>query len=382
MTFIFRNMWRRKGRTFLTVFGIVVGIFALTVLGGMAARLNQQVNGMKGFIAGKISVAAEGTNMLRLQHNKVLDLNTARQIEKIPGVESAVGLITVQLKEGQGFGQPQMMVGYETAGGKDYFKNIGIAKGRAPQPGESGKAVLGSDLATQLNARVGSTVTLKGKQFEVVGILDTTLGATDTWAFVPYQDALGIFLAENPFFKTENFVQSISVLPKAGVNIEELAGTIGRDIGGIKVTSPAEAEKAISQITTIFKAIIFGIAFIALFVGGLSIINTMVMAVSERTREIGLKKAIGARVHTILWEYLAEAAMIGLVAGAIGMLMGLVAIGLLNGATHNSNIKIFTITASVVIGPVLFATVLGTLAGFFPALRAANLNPVDSLKED
>ena len=168
MTFILRNLWRRKGRTFLTVFGIVVGIFALTVLGAMTARLNQQVNGMKGLIAGKISVTAPGTSMLRMQHSKVLSLDTARQIEKVPGVLSASGLITVQLKEGAGMSQPQMLVGYEVGSGKGLLANVGIAKGRELKAGDTGKAVIVSQLATDLYAKVGDKVTLKGKQFEVV----------------------------------------------------------------------------------------------------------------------------------------------------------------------------------------------------------------------
>jgi putative ABC transport system permease protein len=155
-----------------------------------------------------------------------------------------------------------------------------------------------------------------------------------------------------------------------------------KSLTGLKVMSPVDSEKQISQMSTIFNAIILGIAFVALFVGGLSVINTMVMAVSERTREIGLKKAIGAKVKTILGEYLAEAAMIGLIAGVAGMLLGLLAINLLNQATHKSNVIIFSVTTLVIVGPVIFATVLGTVAGLFPALRAARLNPVDSLKEE
>src|SRR5450759_4640395 len=101
MAFIFRNMWRRKGRTFLTIFGIVVGIFALTVLGGMSARLNQQVNGMKGFITGKITVSAAGTNMQNAA-GKFLNLAAARQLEQIPGVASASGLLMNDLKVTEG----------------------------------------------------------------------------------------------------------------------------------------------------------------------------------------------------------------------------------------------------------------------------------------
>src|SRR5450830_762997 len=100
MRFITRNMWRRKGRTFLTIFGIVVGIFALTVLGVMTARLNQQVNAMKGLMAGQISVAPAGTDMSNM-HGKFVGTSTAREIEKVPGVKGASGLIGVQLKRSE-----------------------------------------------------------------------------------------------------------------------------------------------------------------------------------------------------------------------------------------------------------------------------------------
>jgi len=385
MTFIFRNMWRRKGRTFLTIFGIVVGIFALTVLGGMTARMNQQINGMKGFIADKITVApaSAGSHMgMSLGSMKLIEMSKIPEIQKVPGVKGASGVIMVQLKASEGMSQPQLMVGYQPIAGTSMFNNTKISKGRELQPGDSGKVLLGSTLAKDMSASVGQTVTLKGQQLQVVGIMDTTLGVTDNWAFVPYQDAMKVFLAENPYFKAEGLAQSITVFPKAGVDIEALSAQIGKAVPGIKTTSPLQAEKQISNISTIFSAIILGIAFIALFVGGLSVINTMIMSVSERRREIGLKKAIGAPTGTILREYLGEAAMIGLVAGAVGMLLGLLAIKGLNSATAHSNVIIFTVTVTVIVGPVIFATVLATLAGLFPALRAARLNPVDALKEE
>lgn len=383
MTFIFRNMWRRKGRTFLTIFGIVVGIFALTVLGGMSARLNQQVQGMKGFITGKITVSAAGTNMQNAA-GKFLNLAAARQLEQIPGVASASGLLMNDLKvtEGMSMSIPQLIVAYEDAHSQDLFKDIKVAKGKLLSAGESDKVVLGSDLANQMKAKVGQTVNLKGRKFQVVGILDTTMGVIDGWAFVPYADGMAILQADNPYLPVTNLVQSIVVLPKPGVDIEALASTMKKTLTRFKVMSPVDSEKQISQMSTIFNAIILGIAFIALFVGGLSVINTMVMAVSERTREIGLKKAIGAKVKTILGEYLEEAAAIGLMAGITGMLLGLLAISLLNQATHKSNVIVFSVTTMVIVGPVIFATVLGTVAGLFPALRAARLNPVDSLKEE
>jgi len=241
---------------------------------------------------------------------------------------------------------------------------------------------LGSTLADKFEVGVGDTVELRGKDFEVVGIYGPTLSAPDSFAFVSYDDALDLFRAVNPYFKVDNIAATIDVIPQPGVNMEELATRIQDTVPGIKVISPAEAKKQISQFSLIFNAILLGIGFIALIVGGLSIINTMIMSVSERTQEIGLKKAIGAETGSVLSEYLLESALIGFFGGLIGMLLGVLAVYLLNNATASSQVAVFTITTTVVVGPVVFATVLGTAAGLFPALRAARLKPIDALKED
>jgi putative ABC transport system permease protein len=380
-------MWRRKGRTLLTIFGIVVGIFALTVLGGMATRMNQQMGGMKGYVANKIMVESPDVTAglepgMSMSGMKFVEMSKIPEIEKVPGVKAVSAIVMTQLKSMQGFSYPQLMIGYQPVAGTSYFQDIKISGGRELQPGDSGKVVLGATLAKDMNARVGKTVTLKGRPFEVVGIMDTTLGLTDGSAFIPFQDVMNLFQAENPYVKTEGIAQALAAFPKPGVDAEALAVQISKSVTGIKTTSPKQSEKQLSNISTIFSAIILGVAFIALFVGGLSVINTMIMSVSERRREIGLKKAIGAPVGTILREYLGEAAMIGLLAGLVGMLLGLLVISILNGATAHDEVVIFTVTATVVAGPVIFGTVLATLAGLFPALRAARLNPVDALKDE
>lgn len=382
---ILRNMWRRKARTFLTVFGIVVGIFALTVLGGLSARLTQQVKGAKSWYTNSISIVPAGGNLFGGAEGKYLTPRTAEDIQNIPGVKDAVAGIGLFVKDsGQfSFGAPDLIIGLDLNRSQDLLKQLNVDKGRGLQKSDSRKVLMGSTLADKLNAEVGGTVNLRGEEFEVVGILQPTLSAPDTFAFVSYEDGLELFFKTNPFIKqTEPIAGTIYVTWDKGTDPEALSKDIESKVAGIRVISPAEAEKQISQFSLIFNAILFGIAFIALVVGGLSIINTMVMSVSERTREIGLKRAIGAETRTILGEYLLESAMIGLLGGLIGMGLGVLAIILLNGATASKNVTVFTVSWLVVVGPVLFATVLGTLAGIFPALRAARLKPVESLRED
>ncbi len=375
-------MWRRKARTFLTVFGIVVGIFALTVLGALSARLNQQVKGAETWFTSKISIVASGGGLFG-GSDGYLELSKVDEIKAVPGAKSVVAGFGLPLSsEGGGFGSPELIVGADLAEAEDLLNLIDIAEGRILRDGDEGVVVLGSTLADKFEAGVGDGVELRGREFEVVGIYEPTLSAPDSFAFVSYEDTLDLFRAINPYFQVENIAATIDVIPEEGVDANELAARIDEAVDGVKVISPAEAEKQISQFSLIFNAILLGIGFIALVVGGLSIINTMIMSVSERTQEIGLKKAIGAETGSVLAEYLLESALIGFFGGLIGMLLGLLAVYLLNNATASSQVSVFTITTTVVVGPVAFATVLGTAAGLFPALRAARLKPIDALKED
>ncbi|MBK5093819.1 MAG: ABC transporter permease [Actinobacteria bacterium] len=382
--YVISNMWRRKARTMLTVLGIVVGIFALTVLGGLSARLNQQVKGARSWFTNSISVVPSGSSLFG-GADKFFELSKVDRIAAVNGVDCAVPGIGVLLKDSAGFsfGAPDLVIGLDLECGPELLEQLTLSGGRSLQTGDSGKVALGATLAQKLNAKVGGQVLLRGVPFEVVGIYEATLSAPDSFAFISYPDALALFRAANPFVQTDKDITSVVYTKwKKQVDPEALSADIAAEVPGVRVISPKDAEKQISQFSLIFNAILFGVALIALIVGGLSIINTMVMSVSERTREIGLKKAVGSETLTILLEYLTESATIGLIGGLIGMAFGVLTIVLLNNATKGSQVTVFGLTPMVVIGPVVFATVLGTLAGIFPALRAARLKPVDSLKED
>ena len=380
--YVLRNMWRRKARTFLTVFGIVVGIFALTVLGALSARLNQQVKGAEVWFTSKISVVPGGGSLFG-GSDGYLELSKVDEIEAVPGVKSAIAGFGLLLdSDGTGFSSPELIVGADLSKSEDLLNLLEIGEGRILEEGDEGKVVLGSVLAEKFEADVGDTVEMRGEDFEVVGIYEPTLSAPDSFAFVSYEDALDLFRKVNPYFQVEDIAATIDVIPEEGVDANELAERIDDSVSGINVISPAEAERQISQFSLIFNAILLGIGFIALVVGGLSIINTMIMSVSERTQEIGLKKAIGAETGSVLSEYLLESALIGFFGGLIGMLLGLLAVFLLNNATASSQFTVFTVTPTVIVGPVVFATVLGTAAGLFPAFRAARLKPVEALKEE
>jgi putative ABC transport system permease protein len=126
---------------------------------------------------------------------------------------------------------------------------------------------------------------------------------------------------------------------------------------------------------------LFGIALISLLVGGLSIINTMTMSISERIREIGIKKAVGAKTRNIMAEYLTEAGLIGLFGGLIGWALGALTVLVINNAMEASGNVIFLLSARISIFAILFSIVLGVIAGIYPAYYAVKVNIVKALRE-
>ncbi len=167
-----------------------------------------------------------------------------------------------------------------------------------------------------------------------------------------------------------------------GVDPEKLSKDIEEQVGGVKTISPEEGKKMIQSISVLMNAVIVGSALIALVVGSLSVINTMIMSVSERKREIGVKKAVGARDKNIIKEYLIESSAIGLLGGLLGLGFGSLIVYSINKMTESSNIQVFQITPRLAIGAVIFSIILGAVAGLYPAWHAARINPVTALKEE
>ena len=136
----------------------------------------------------------------------------------------------------------------------------------------------------------------------------------------------------------------------------------------------------LGSISTIFSVVLTGVAMLSLLVGGLSTINTMAMAVAERTREIGIKRAIGASRWRIRREIVLESAAIGLLAGLIGLAIGAGMTTLFNDMGRESGNVLFDLTLGTAATAVAFATILGALAGFVPAWHASRLDPVTALR--
>ncbi len=382
-----RNLARRRLRTVLTVTGITIGIWALVVFGSMANRISAIVAMGSDYYAGKIVVTDKSGGA---SARSPMDIAVAEDIAALDGVAVAVPGVSTLLDPQSTGGPsiPDMVVG-ELSGAADGHRTFDprYAQGRAltAEDADSLVAVLGSDLARKLGKSVGDTLEIRGKTFEVVGILEPTLTAPDTTVIVPLAAAQEIFFQDLPPVVRQNvradqLVTDITVYPAEGTDVEALAARIEAVIPNASAMTATEFDEVVGSSVAIFSAIIVGVALISLVVGGLSVINTMAMSVAERTREIGIKRAIGGSRARVIRELVGEAGLIGLLGGLLGLGLGSLVVVLANEAGRSSGMILFQLTPQTAVFAVLFSTILGVIAGIIPAANAARLDPVAALR--
>jgi len=382
-----RDLARRKLRSTLTITGIAIGIMALVVFGSMANKMNALIGGGSKYYAGKDIVSIGSMFSGSFQP---LSLSDVDKIEKLDGVAAATPGIDMMLDDSTTatMGTPEMISGSVPGGDKglETFP-MTASTGRLLIASDSGNVtVLGSDLARKLNAKVGGKVALRNVEFTVVGILAPTLTAPDKDAEVPLGAAQQLFVKTLPPLiqskvNAADIATSITVYPKAGVDAETLKTRLQSALGGsYTVMDGKDFDAMLGSISTIFSLVLTGVAMLSLLVGGLSTVNTMAMAVAERTREIGIKRAIGASRWRIRREIVLESAVIGLIAGLIGLAIGAAMTTLFNDLGRGSGNVLFELTLGTALTAVAFATGLGAVAGFVPAWHASRLDPVTALR--
>ena len=395
---IIRNITRRKLRSFLTVSGIVIGIVALTTMGALANNFNALLDGGAKYYAGYVPVGDANSN--GVTSSAVLPLSKASEIAAVPGVARVFPTITVQAKPGAlnvvNFGLPDYIASQDPAENDYSALRLTFASGHDLDPTATGQIVLGSGFAAEFDKRVGRTITLPVKPadaandfaqhtYTVVGILDRTLTAPDTGAFVSLADAQELMKEQLPAalqagFNAGLYAAGFDVYGTPGTNLDQLADRINAQVSGVKAERPSKIVAALVAGGQLFTEITTAAALLALIIGGLAVINTMIMAVSERVREIGLKNAVGATTGAITPEFLMESSLIGLVGGVLGFAIGFGITALVNATMPASQGAIFLVTPGLAVLCVGFAIALGTVAGILPAIRAARLDPVAALR--
>ena len=393
---ILRNLARRKVRSAITVSGIVIGIFALTTMGALSEHFNALLDLGVSYYATSIPVGAPDG-----QQGSLLPLSKAAEIGAVPGVKAVYANYSIQAAPGAdviSMGPPELIGNEHDASAYGAPKQV-VAGGRDLGSQERGEVVVGATFAANHILKPGQVVSLPFRpadakpefvnhRFTVVGVFAKSGNGLDTLAFVNDADARMLLAdtlapAVRQAIDVSQLAMSFTAYAARGTSTGELdriAARINAQVSGVQAQKPSVLVASFKQTGTAFTAVMTGAALLALVIGGLSVVNTMIMAVSERVREIGLKKALGAGMGRLLFEYLLEAMTIGGIGGLIGFGIGFALTSGVDYLGGKTGMDIFLVTPRLTALCLGFAVAMSTLAGIFPAWRAARLDPVTALR--
>ena len=402
-----RSLFANKLRSSLTMLGIVIGVGSvitlMSVARGAEATITSAYEELGTNILSIMPVNPEvegGFSMSPVYAAPTLTMDDARALENVSGIDNIApvneNFITVtaggETKGGLLHGAtpvyPDVMK-YSIASGQ-FFTDHHVAQ-------RANVVVLGSEVAKDLfgdDDAVGEQVKLKKQRFTVLGVLEPKGGAMFGISFddvvivpittyqarlFPQQTAAGedavasiSFQLTNPDLR-DRITEEIESILRRRHNLK------GDDKNDFAVVSQEQILEIVGQVTGIFSIVLGAIASISLLVGSIGIMNIMLVSVTERTREIGIRKAVGAKRRDILMQFLIEAATMGFAGGGIGVTGGL----LLSWAISQVDIGGFKLAAvvspDIVILAFTVSLFIGLASGLYPAMRAARLNPIDAL---
>jgi putative ABC transport system permease protein len=362
---IFKNIFRQKIRTALTVLGISIGIATIVALGIITEGLKDSMEGTLTIGASDFMVAQAGSADLILS---TVTHEQLKGIEEIKGVERAVGVLisVIPVKSNPYF----MVMGIKN----DALEaaEINLYKGRAFQ--NQSEVILGKIAASNLKAKIGGTFKFNNETFKIVGLYETGNPFIDGGAFVDLSYLQKMQKKEGQY--TMAFVQV-----EKGFDPKKIAKKIEDEYKEelVAITSASDYEQ-VDQGLKIIDAASWAISLLAILIGGIGVMNAIMMSVFERTREIGILRAIGWKRRRVLKMILGESIAIGFLATLVGIVLGIggVKLIMLSPAAKSflePSYSLITFEKAVVV-----ALLVSFLGGLYPAYRATKFRPVEAIR--
>ena len=367
-----KNIMRVKTRTGLTIFGVLIGITAIVALGSISEGIRTMINEELEFLGGTIMVTSEegGGFMMGFQGSEITseqidELKSFSGVKEVVPLTFAVGEITAMQ------GPEYVIVGVDPAQQDFYIgKGIELDTGRELESNDELSILLSYQYAEDHDLKVGDTLEFKEEDFEVVGILKEGVGDSDNIIVMPLGTMMDVYDMDS--------YGAAYVVPEDVGKIESLAEEIEDDFDGFSAQTQAEIANQASQIVDTISIFTLGIAGISAIVGGLGVMNTMIMSIMERRREIGIMKAVGATSRFVLTQILLESIMITLIGGLLGVTLGI--LGSYSLRFVSIGLARARVTFELILGSLAFTTILGMFGGFYPAWKAAKLDPIEAIR--
>lgn len=384
-----KNIRSNKMRSFLTMLGIIIGVGAVIALITIVQGVTDSImNEFTGLGAGTISVSAPGTALK--SGLTEADLETLKNVPGVKAVNPTVSVMTSAVADGEVY--DKVSIDGESA---VYFQNNDVI--------ESGQTLSAADMSGDSYVCIvdhsfidnclwgkkvlGSTILLDGYEYTVIGVRkkdDSVMGAmTDTSSYdgtviVPYRNALKMSGARN--------ITGVDVYSEEGASSDAVVSNLRDALDSIyndadnaySVFSMDSLLSTMNTVKTMLQTMLGGIASISLVVGGIGIMNMMLVSVSERTKEIGLRKALGAEPMRIQMQFLIEAVVLSVFGGIIGVIIGEIVAyvgAVMLKTTYSASVS------AIMLG-LGFSLAVGIVFGWAPARRASRLNPIDALRAE
>jgi len=396
----FRALGRNKMRSFLTALGIIIGVGAVIAMISIGEGAKRGIEDRFASMGTNLLFVSPGSQNQRGVHGGWGSMTTLKEDDAMAIVRECPAVMYVS---------PSVSARAQTVyGNKNWNTSISGTGDRYPEvrnwdvefgtyfdeamvKSAAKVCVLGADVKTNLfedEDAIGKVIRIKKIPFKVLGVLKKRgesggFGSRDDMLTIPYTTAMRRLQGIDYIQSADVRAVSTEAMPQAVVQIQELLRNRHRIAPGAEddftVRNMSEIAETAAQATQMMTVLLGSIAGISLLVGGIGIMNIMLVSVTERIREIGLRMAVGARERDILLQFLTEAIVLSLMGGIIGILVGVGSSKLLK------NIKMFAsmntvVSPESVILAFCFAAAIGIFFGFYPARKASRLDPIEALR--